>query len=349
MKYELKELARDFAKLALRFLTNRILWLGVVAAVLFYILIAQLFELQITMADTYVAPPPQARYATRPIEAQRGAIYDRYGRPLAINIPVFVAMMDPSVAITNEALLELALLFERNGERWVDDFPISLEPLEFIFTGPTEANVEWQEFRWKDDMAVPNPREATAEETWDYLREQFGINPELSNEDARRIMNLRAPIFKQRLLDWNNYMPVPFVVAYDISNDTKAAIEEQNMIFSGLYIDVQTLREYPAGQYLSHIIGYLRPITAEQLARNANRGYSETDLFGRAGIELSMEHHLRGMAGQQTFEVNNAGRRISAPTWDIEPQPGNSVFLTIDLNLQMQAFHILEDALSEVL
>jgi len=342
----LKELLRDFGRYALKVVSNRILWLAVVSAVLFYILFARVFELQVTLADTFIAPPPPTRFVTRPVPAQRGTIYDRHGRPLAVNVPVFVAMLDPSVVISNEALLELYLLFEQNDERFVDDFPISREePFEFLFTG---SNAEWQEYRWKHDMAVPEPRYATAEETWEFLRDQFNIDPELSNEDARRIMNFRAPIFYQRLLDWGNYTPTPFVVAYDISPQTKAAIEERAE-FDALFVDVETLREYPAGRYVSHMIGYLRPITAEQLARNEHRGYTAFDLFGRAGLELSMEHHLRGTPGFQTFQVNSAGRRVSEPVWDSEPEPGNRVFLTIDLELQQAAFHILEEALSEVL
>jgi penicillin-binding protein 2 len=346
MKYELRELMRDLGRILLRFFSNRILWLLAVATVLFYVLFVQLFELQITLADTFIAPPPETRFVTRAVPAQRGTIYDRHGRPLAINVPVFVAKIDPSVVITNDALLKLARLFENNDERFVDDFPISLEPFEFNFTG---TNIERQEFRWKDDMAIPNPREATAEESWHFLRDAFKIDEELSDEDARRIMNFRAPIFRQRLWSWENYMPVPFVAAYDISAETMAAIEEQNAIFGAVFVDIEALREYPAGRYVSHMIGYLRPITADQLERNAHRGYVETDLFGRAGLELSMEHHLRGQPGLQTFEVNAAGRRVSAPVWDVEPQSGNRVFLTIDLALQQEIFYILERELGEVL
>ncbi|MCL2356899.1 MAG: penicillin-binding transpeptidase domain-containing protein [Defluviitaleaceae bacterium] len=346
MRYDWKDVLREAGKFALRIISNRILWLAVIAAIMFYILFARVFELQITMAHTFVAPPVPTRYVTRSVPARRGTIYDRHGRPLAVNVPVFVAMLDPSVVITNEALLELYRLFEENNERFVDDFPISREePFEFLFTG---RNAEWQEFRWKDDMAVPNPRYATADETWEFLRRQFAIDPELSNEDARRIMNFRAPIFKQRLLDWGTYSPVPFVAAYDISPQTKAAIEER-ADFEALFVDVETLREYPAGRYVSHMIGYLRPITAEQLARNEHRGYTAFDLFGRAGLELSMEHHLRGTPGMQTFQVNSAGRRVSEPVWDSEPEPGNRIFLTLDLELQQAAFHILEEALSEML
>ncbi|MCL2218137.1 MAG: penicillin-binding transpeptidase domain-containing protein [Defluviitaleaceae bacterium] len=350
MKFELKELSRDVGKTLYSFFSHRILWLLVVTAVLFYILLAQLFQLQIVEADEFRPDPPRTTTVMRPIAAPRGTIYDRHGRPLAVNQLSFVVKMDPSVAISNEALLELALLFERNGERYADEFPISRdEPFEFIFPGTeTERNCR-QTHRWLDDLAVPNPWYTTAGEAWEFLRHQFSINEDLSNEDARRIFNFRAPIFKQRLHNWDTYMPMPIIFAYDVSHATIATIEERNALFTGLFIDTQTLRYYPAGRYMSHMLGYLRQITAAQLEANAHLGYTAHDLFGRTGLELSMEHFLRGQPGVQSFEVNAAGRRISTPVWDVEPQPGSRVFLTIDLALQQQAFHILEDYLAETL
>ena len=348
---ELKDLGRDLAKFSYNFISHRILWLVVLTAVLFYILLARLFELQIILSEEFMRPPPRTAQVTRTVPAPRGTIYDRHGRPLAINKPTFVVKMDPSVSITNEALLELALLFERNNEDFVDSFPISLSR-EFTITGTTLEQIARREHRWKDDMAVPNPEYATAEETWDYLRNRRILNwpeidPKFNDEDARRIMNFRSQIFMYRLLDWNNYSPTPIILAYDVSAATIAAIEEQNDIFTGLFIDIQTLREYPAGRYVSHMIGYLMPITAAQLEANEHLGYTEDDMFGRAGLELSMEHFLRGRPGQQTFDVNMQGRRISAPVHDIEPRPGDRIFLTIDLELQKQAFYVLEYHLSQ--
>ncbi|MCL2840494.1 MAG: penicillin-binding transpeptidase domain-containing protein [Defluviitaleaceae bacterium] len=354
MSFEFKELGRDIGKTLFRFFSHRILWLLVITAVLFYILLAQLFQLQIVEADTFQPEPPRTATVTRPIAAPRGTIYDRHGRPLAVNQLSFVVKMDPSVEISNEALLELALLFERNDERFVDEFPISREaPFEFLFTGPSEENIRRQEHRWKDDMAVPNPWYATAEETWEFLRSpdnrHIRIDETLSDEDARRILNFRAPIFMQRLHNWDTYMPMPIIFAYDVSHATIAAIEENNALFTGVFVDTQTLRYYPAGRYMSHMVGYLRPITAAQLEANEHLGYTAFDLFGRAGLELSMEHFLRGQPGIQSFEVDGLGRRISTPVWDEEPQPGSRVFLTIDLALQEAAFHVLEDYLSEAL
>ncbi|MCL2286509.1 MAG: penicillin-binding transpeptidase domain-containing protein [Firmicutes bacterium] len=352
MRFSMKDVARDVGKAIYHFITHRLLWLFVITAVLFYILFVELFRLQIIEADIFRREAPaRTGEVSRPLPALRGTIYDRHGRPLAVNELSFVVKMDPSVRISNEALLELALLFERNEEDYADSFPISREePFEFTIDGSTEEQIRRREQHWKREMAIQDWQYATAEESWHILRRQFDIDPELSNADARRILNFRAKIFERRFLGWAAaYEPTPIVFAYNVSPITIAAIEEQNHFFSGLFIDIQTKRVYPAGRYVSHMIGYLRPITAQQLEQNEHLGYTAQDLFGRAGLELSMEHSLRGTPGRERFEINAAGRRISAPERYVEPQPGDRIFLTIDLELQMAAFHVLENALSEAI
>ena len=316
------DLIKDVSKYVYRFVTHRILWLFIVTVVLFSMLLIQLFELQIVLAYTFQLPAPTTHEVTIPIPAHRGTIYDRHGRPLATNRLVFVVKMDPSMShITNEALFELAQLLERNGEEYVDSFPISLDPFEFI---PTSAH---QQFRWKDDMVIPNPHEATAEESFLWLRERFNIDPEMSHEDARRILNFRSKIFRERLIHIEHYNPIPILFASDISQETVAAIEEKNALFEGVYIDIQAQREYPAGIYMSHIIGYIRRITAEDLAANEHLGYTHLDYFGLQGLERSKEQYLRGTPGLQSFEVNpRSGRRIGQPTVIYEARPGDRIF-----------------------
>ena len=350
MSHELKELLTDIFRALYAFFSHRILWLLVITGILFYVLLVQLFQLQIVSGETFRAPPPRTGYVERTLPAQRGTIYDRHGRPLAQNVITFVAKMDPSVPITNEALLQLALIFEQNGDNYVDSFPICHENDEFKFTiiGTTEEQILRRQQHWMREMYIPNFETATAQEAWDFLREtRFSIDPELSNEDARRIMNFRAKIFERRFLGFGTYEPTPILFAQDISPATIAAIGEKRNLFAGLFVDIETTRVYPAGRYVSHMIGYLGRITAQQYADNYHLGYTQDSLFGRTGLELSMEHSLRGTPGRERFEVNSAGRRISAPIRLEEPQSGDRIFLTIDLELQMAAFHELEYALSE--
>ena len=342
----MSDLFKDIGKYIYRFVTHRILWLFIVTMVLFGMLLGQLFELQIVIAHTFVRPPATTNEVSIPIPALRGTIYDRHGRPLAVNRLVFVAKIDPSMqrAITNEALLELAQLFERNGEQYDDSFPIMLNPFEF-----SSDISSHQLYLWKRDMVIPNRNEATAEESFLFLREYHNIDPEMSHEDARRILNLRTKLYRERLIFITNYNPVPIRIASDISQETVAAIAEKNTMFAGVYVDIQAMREYPAGKYMSHIIGYIMRITAEDFAANEHLGYTHQDMFGRQGLERSMEHYLRGTPGLQSIEFDNAGRRIGRPVVIQEPQSGDRLFLTIDLELQMEAYNMLKDYLSRAL
>lgn len=338
------ELLKDGFKALYRVLTHRLLWLFILLGFLFYLLIARLFELQIVLADNYKAAPPRTMEVSVPVQALRGSIYDSQGRPLAVNKLVYVVKMDPSISITNEALYELVKVFERNGEKYVDDFPMTKEE-PYAFTFPENDWQDWYEFRWKDDMTVENPETATAQESFEFLRKQFKIDPALSNAEVRKILNFRCMIYMERMIVMESYDPSPITLAYDVKPETVAAIEEGNALFTGVYIEIQSLREYPQGPYFSHMLGYIRKISETELENNKDKGYTSQDLIGKAGLERSMEGNLRGVNGSQTLEVDSRGRRSDTPVEVTEPEPGDRVFLTLDSYLQQKAYDILEDML----
>jgi len=340
------EFAKEIFQYIYRFITHRMLWLFILTVALFGSLLIQLFELQIVIAHTFITPPPEAHVVTIPTQALRGTIYDRHGRPLAQNRLVFVIKMDPSVPITNEALFELSLLFERNGEDYVNSFPISIDPFEF---NPAVVANPRQEYRWKDDMAIPNPAYATAEESFEFLRSAARIDSEKSDEDASRILNFWCKRRHVRVINIDDYMPIPILIAVDVSQETIAEIAENSTLFTGIFVEIQATREYPAGIYMSHILGYVRQITAEDLEANHHLGYTHTDLFGRQGLERSMEPNLRGSPGLQSIEVNHRGERTGNTTIIQESQPGDRIFLTIDLELQIEAYYMLKRYLTQVL
>jgi cell division protein FtsI/penicillin-binding protein 2 len=345
---ELKELGKDISKVLYHFITHRILWLFVMLVVLFYLLISQLFQLQIVMTDSFRRPPPRTTQVTIPIPALRGTIYDRQGRPLAINKLAYVVKIDPSIPISNEGLYELVKIFERHNEDYVDSLPITHDE-PYAFTYPDNDRRERLEFRWKDDMTVDDPHNATAAEAFDFLRRQFRLDPELPNSEARKILNFRCMLYMQRMIFMDRYDPQPITLAYDVSPATIAAIEENNDLITGVYIEIEALREYPQDIYFSHMLGYIQRINETELANNADRGYTADDLIGKAGLERTFERYLRGESGSQTLEVDARGRRIGLPVDIVEPQPGNKLFLTIDLHLQQTAYHLLEDALTQTL
>ncbi|MCL1998328.1 MAG: penicillin-binding transpeptidase domain-containing protein [Turicibacter sp.] len=342
----MRDLLEDVGRAVGSFLTNRIVWLIVLTFVLFGVLVSWLFELQIVRSYTFTRAAPVTTTTELAIPAHRGNIYDRYGRPLTTNVTTHVITMDSSIPISNEGMLELTRLFERNGENFVNDFPMTTTwPYEFTLGGGTPEIMQARIFRWNDDMTVPDPHNATATEAFLHLREQFNIDPALSNADARRILNFTAMNYVRR------FRSEIFEIATDVSLQTIAAIEERNDLFANVSVELRTLREYPAGQYISHILGYTGRVTAEDLAVFPGEGYSDDDMIGKTGLERSMERHLRGVEGTQTIEINpSTGRRVFGEfTPVIVPAtPGDNIFLTLDIEMQGRTFDILVDHLTEL-
>ncbi|CAN5273015.1 hypothetical protein BH18ACT14_BH18ACT14_00010 [soil metagenome] len=83
-------------------------------------------------------------------------------------------------------------------------------------------------------------------------------------------------------------------------------------------------------------------ITGEELKSRAKDGYAAGDRIGQTGLEATYDRYLRGLAGEGQVRVDALGRVTSDREYSQLPQPGYSVRLTIDADLQRAA----EDALA---
>lgn len=312
-----------------------------VVIVMFSVLTVKLFSLQILNGDFYSGQVKATTLQEVVVSAPRGTIYDRYGIPLATNKSSFIINIDASITVENQndVILNLIKLLEKNGETLATEFPISLlKPIEFLFDGS-----QTREKRWKDDMNIDTS--LNAEETFKLLRKKFEIDSTLSDEDAAKILSVRCELYKKRFSKY-----IPLTVARDVKTETITAIEEEKSLFPGIYIDVESLRNYPSGKYFSHILGYIRGISESELAEYSEHGYTANDLIGRDGLEKSFELELKGKKGTKYFEVDNVGRRISTIESETKnPVPGNKIFLTVDNHLQKETFDVLEETLKETI
>lgn len=329
---------KSFFQSMCKIFQNRLVILYVIIVVMFSVITVKLFNLQIVKGDFYNKQVATTTLQKVVVSAPRGAIYDRYGVPLAINKSSFTVNIDASITVDNQndVFVRLINLLEKNGEDIVDDFPISkTKPFVFEFDGSQN-----QEKRWKKDMGLEE--NLTAEECFNELKKNFSVDEKWSDEDARKILSLQCQLHLKR---YSKYIPV--VVAYDVKNETITAIEEEKRNYPGIYIDVEALRNYPSGKYFSHLLGYIRGITESELAEyNSDGEYSLNDLIGKDGIEKAFEKQLRGKNGKKYVEVDTFGRRIkNIDSESVEPVPGNKVFLTVDRKLQEAAYNIFEEAL----
>lgn len=138
------------------------------------------------------------------------------------------------------------------------------------------------------------------------------------------------------------YAYEPVRLRRDVTPEMLIAIEEQRPNLPGVLVEEEPIRDYPYESLAGHLLGYLGPITREELIERSGEGYRGTDLIGKTGLERMYEKTLRGVDGGEQVEVNALNRPIRLLGMR-EPLPGNNVTLTIDLKVQEAA----ERALAE--
>jgi penicillin-binding protein 2 len=231
------------------------------------LLATRLFYLQVVNGGYFAGLAQNAGTTDQPITAARGLIYDRAGRPLAINVPSYVVRVRPG------------------------DLPFG---------------------------------------------QRDGVVGRLS-----ALLNVPTSDIIQAL-DRNANQRFEYVnIASDVPEDVARLIDEDSRDLPGVDVTVEERREYEYGPLLAHVIGYTGSVTAENLAQLSDKGYLSSDQIGKTGVEATFESYLRGASGTQQVERDSAGRVVRTVAVDQQPQPGNSIELTIDVQIQKEA----EDAL----
>lgn len=107
-------------------------------------------------------------------------------------------------------------------------------------------------------------------------------------------------------------------------------------------LEIDTLRQYPYKDAISHVLGFLGQISPDQLKDPAFSNYRSADVVGIDGIEKFYEQKLKGIDGRQLFEIDAKGNIVRKLGQD-EPVPGENIKLTLDLNLQKAAYFAMKD------
>ncbi|MBQ8663342.1 MAG: peptidoglycan glycosyltransferase [Eubacterium sp.] len=138
-------------------------------------------------------------------------------------------------------------------------------------------------------------------------------------------------------------------VAEDVSEETVAVVKEHMDELQGVEVVEDTKRVYHNAAYFSHILGYTGKISAEELEtyKETDDSYDATDIVGKAGIEQVMESVLRGTKGEETVYVDNLGKVLEVKEY-VESTSGNDVYLSIDAELQMAVYQLLEQELAGI-
>jgi penicillin-binding protein 2 len=264
----------------------RVLSLAVLIALVFTVLGARLWYLQVLTGEEYNVMAQNTGTLTVKDPAQRGVVYDRDGEILATNVPGLNVTVIPN-EISREKVGELA--------------------------------------------------------------EVLGADPKSVQERYDAAVELGAA-----------YNPI--LVKEKADEAAVTYVSERTQEFGGVQVNDDWVRSYPEGNLASHVLGYTGAVTEDELQLDAFRELKdERDaVVGKSGVEVAYEQVLRGDTGWAKYDVDVLGRIVpegarvnsasefvdengtpieSNPTQELpdhvkEPEPGNNLALTIDVDLQ---------------
>jgi penicillin-binding protein 2 len=147
---------------------------------------------------------------------------------------------------------------------------------------------------------------------------------------------------KQFTNHYDNLRSLPFPLMRDLSVQQVAMFAENSARLPNLALDVQPLRLYPWTNTAAQLVGHVQREDSPSDEDDISFQFRLPDYIGAMGLELAFDQELRGRPGVKSVLVNNLQYR-QAEEILMPSQPGQNVFLTIDLPLQRAAERALRN------
>jgi penicillin-binding protein 2 len=172
------------------------------------------------------------------------------------------------------------------------------------------------------------------EHTWPRAVQLMGLDPKEEQELRQKILEIRAMPGKRK--------EQQTLLKVDVDRDVLATLETHADELVGVEVASAPVRYYPYGELAAHLVGYMREIDPETLARLEGRGYRAGDRLGAVGVERRWESYLRGERGWRKV-IRGVRRRERLDEFEeryleeprrLEPVPGRDVSLTVDMELE---------------
>jgi penicillin-binding protein 2 len=244
-------------------LAFRVTVLGGVALVVFAIIFLRLWYLGVLSGDKYLAEAQNNQVREFTVQAPRGDILDRSGRPL----------------VQNRTALELQLK--------TTELPRSRERRSRLFNRVGE-------------LAGMSPKQ---------IRRQI------------RVQTKELPAS-------------PVTLKRDVAFDTVFYIRENQRRFPGVSVERVYVRRYPNATLATHLLGYVREISPDELEDPRYESLEQGDYVGKQGVEYTYDSLLRGVNGASRVQVDASGEPTGRALDLREPRTGNDLVLSIDSGVQ---------------
>ncbi len=132
----------------------------------------------------------------------------------------------------------------------------------------------------------------------------------------------------------------PVVIKEGLSREVALILRELEPYAPGIVVLMEPARIYVGGASLSHVLGYMGPISAKEYEELSGEQYLLQDFIGKSGVEVFYETTLRGKPGKKLIEVDAAGRELKVIS-ERPPLSGSDLVLTIDIELQAEVARVV--------
>ncbi len=287
---------------------------------------AVLYDAQILHGSENRARSISSNATSEVVPASRGIITDRNGKVLVSNRLAYTLVFDRSGftddASLNDAILRLIRLCQETGTAWNDTLPIAQTGSFLRYTN--DRSESFTQYLEKNKLTTTAAgRQLIAE-----MRALYHVDESLSEKDARLVIGVRYELHSRD----------SYTFAEDVSSEVLSLITDGR--YEGVSIRTASARVYNT-TLAAHILGTIGPIWQEEWSSNektgyvgyADKGYSMNDLVGKDGVEKAFEEYLRGTDGRRLITTDEDGK-LTGELYTREPQPGGTVALTLDIDLQ---------------
>lgn len=299
---------------------------------------AVLYDAQVVHGSENRARSITSNTASETVTASRGIITDRNGKVLVSNRLAYTLVVDKSSfgkdeAALNDAIWQLIQLCQEQGVTWNDTLPMTTgSSPQLTSKSLTESFREYL-----DDNKLPT--DGGSAEVLAAMRKLYKVDDSYTNAQARLIVGVRYE------LDGRS----SYTFAEDVSTELLGRITDGK--YRGVTIKTAAARVYNT-KLAAHILGTVGAIWQEEWRSDestgyvgyADKGYNMNDLVGKDGVEKAFEEYLHGKDGKRLITTDENGK-ITGELYTREPQPGGTVALTIDIDLQQ----VVEDTLASTI
>lgn len=299
---------------------------------------AVLYDAQVVHGSENRARSITSNTASETVTASRGIITDRNGKVLVSNRLAYTLVVDKSSfgkdeAALNDAIWQLIQLCQEQGVTWNDTLPMTTgSSPQLTSKSLTESFREYL-----DDNKLP--MDGGSAEVLAAMRKLYKVDDSYTDAQARLIVGVRYE------LDGRS----SYTFAEDVSTELLGRITDGK--YRGVTIKTAAARVYNT-KLAAHILGTVGAIWQEEWRSDestgyvgyADKGYNMNDLVGKDGVEKAFEEYLHGNDGKRLITTDENGK-ITGELYTREPQPGGTVALTIDIDLQQ----VVEDTLASTI